>query len=175
MRLSAELETSICARRTMWLLWGWAFFCSVSVWRATLDSSTAVILLILPGFGRPDEKHLPFAERLQLPDVGWRRAGLQCGDVDAARRPGLACTHPAYPPQCDRGRCGHVAAVRTASALAAADRLCRRPSRPAKAALRHTGGDGRAGPGTGYPHHRRARPVMAGVRVCVSAWLRRRV
>ena len=43
------------------------------------------------------ERHLPFAEGLQLPDLGRRRDRVQRGHVDAAHRPGLARPHPADP------------------------------------------------------------------------------
>jgi hypothetical protein len=32
---------------------------------------------------RSDERHLPFAERLQLSDVGCRGDRVQCGNMDA--------------------------------------------------------------------------------------------
>ena len=46
-------------------------------------------------------------------------------------------------PQRHRGRRGHGAAVRAAAPAAALDRLRGRPFRPAQAAVRHPGGDGR--------------------------------
>ncbi len=42
---------------------------------------------------RSGQRHFPFADGLQLPALGRRRAGVQRGHVDAAHRPGLARAH----------------------------------------------------------------------------------
>ena len=95
------------------------------------------------------ERHLPFAGQLQLSGLGRRRARLQRRHLDAAHRPGLAGAHPADPPERDRGRRGHGAAVRAAAAVAALDRLRGRPLRPAQAPDRDPGAMGALALGLG--------------------------
>ena len=118
------------------------------------------------------ERYLSFAERFQLSDVGWRGDRVQCGNMDAAHCPRLARAHSIDPQQCDCHGHGHGAPVRTPSSLATFDRFCGRSSRTAKAPDRNASRHGNPRLRTGYPHHHRARPVVACVRVCVSAWLR---
>ena len=101
-----------------------------------------------------------------------RRARLQRRHLDAAHGAGLARPHRADPQECDRRGHRDGAAVRAHAAPAAADRLCGRPSRPPQAAARHPGRDGRARARPGSAHGHRPRAVVAGLSVCVPAWLR---
>src|ERR1700680_4030749 len=69
----------------------WAFFCSASSLRGCLADFTAATH---PFKGEQAlERYVPFAGRIQLPDLGGGSAGVQCGIVDAAHRAGLDRPH----------------------------------------------------------------------------------
>ena len=125
---------------------------------------------------RSFEGHVPFAGRLQLPGLGRRARSCPMSGTWMQRtaQDWIVLTQLTHR-QRDRGRHRDGAAVRAANPAAAADRFCRRSSRPPQAAVLHAGGDGLAGARPWPSHRHRTGPAVARLCFRVSARLRHRI